>query len=55
MQTLLARQGRELTAETVEDDLMGDFEEIIISCCARQNVAQTSKAQSGVSLASLTA
>jgi len=39
IQTLLRMQGRELvvvnTADTVEDDLMGDFVAIIISFCAR--------------------
>ena len=39
MQTLLGMQGRELvivnTADTAEDDLMGDFVAIITSCCAR--------------------
>ncbi len=39
IQTLLAMQGRELvivnTADTAEDDLMGDFVAIITSFCAR--------------------
>ena len=39
IQTLLAMQGRELvvvnTADTAEDDLMGDFVAIVTSCCAR--------------------
>ena len=39
IQTLLAMQERELvvvnTADTVEDDLMGDFVAIITSCAAR--------------------
>ena len=39
IQTLLAMQGRELvivnTADTAEDDLMGDFISIITSFCAR--------------------
>ena len=39
IQTLLAMQGRELvvvnTADTAEDDLMGDFVAIVTSFCAR--------------------
>jgi predicted site-specific integrase-resolvase len=39
IQTLLAMQGRELgvvnTADTAEDDLMGDFVAMVISFCAR--------------------
>jgi putative resolvase len=39
IQTLLAMQGRELvmvnTADTAEDDLMGDFVTIVTSFCAR--------------------
>ncbi len=57
IQTLLAMQGRELvmvnTADTAEDDLMGDFVAIITSFCARLSGRRRAKRKTEQVLAAL--
>ena len=57
IQTLLAMQGRELvvvnTADTAEDDLMGDFVAIVPSCCTRLSGRRRAKRKTEQVLAAL--
>ncbi len=57
IQTLLAMQGRELvmvnTADTAEDDLMGDFVAIVTSFCARLHGRRRAKRKTEQVLAAL--